>query len=130
MCYKNKELSDRQYSWLTGVLISSPLYNISSIELKDGSCVGFSSRRKGDYSYLFFDVYGSLNKPNVAGKDLYMFIIDTNNNILPWGYDWDYEDLTNKSINNSCNKKARGGGMTCSAKIIADNWQMLKDYPW
>ena len=130
MCFEAKEVSIKQYSWLTGVLISSPLYSINSIRLKDGSCIGLSSRDKGASSYLFLDVNGGMTKPNVAGKDLFVFLIDTNNKIVPWGYNWSYEDLTNENIRNSCNKKAGGGGMACSAKIIADDWQMLEDYPW
>lgn len=135
MCLE-KEEAFAQYTWLTGVRVSSPLHAmLSSIRLKDGSCIGFSSRHKdsGSYLYLYLDVNGGKNKPNVIGKDLFVFEINTNNKnnkIVPYGYNWKYENLTSESIDNACNKKARAGGRTCSAKIIADNWQMLKDYPW
>ncbi len=138
MCYdsestlQNAKTANRvQYLWLDKVHISDPFAAkvTASIKLKDGTCIGLD---KYPYSkgVIFIDVNGSNNKPNVAGKDLFIFDIDGKGSVVPKGYDWTQEKLTDKNTRSSCNKEALYGGMVCAAKIIADGWQIKDDYPW
>jgi len=106
------------YRWLdnkTG--ISSPPFGVNTVSLLtvNNICIGLNNynNRAG----IFIDINNSTNKPNISGKDLFMFRIDANGKIIP-GFST-YDD---------CKKNSQG--YNCSAKIIYNNWEIDKDYPW
>ncbi len=73
------------------------------------------------------DVYCDINgkkPPNTFGKDVFIFKVDYNRNVVqPGCNNW---SIT--SINNDCKKG--GDGMCCAKKIMQDGWQIKDDYPW
>ena len=72
-------------------------------------------------------VYADINgvkPPNVIGKDVFMFTVDFDKNIVRAnGY-----DQTNDEINTNCSHS--GTGAYCAAKIMQDGWTIADDYPW
>ena len=131
MCYSGEKFfhTRGQYNWLNGVVISSPMITgTTSFMTIDGICIGLSSTSATNANF-FVDVNGPVKGPNVAGKDLFFFVLE-GNTIRPYGYDWKIEDITaNKP--RACNINApSGAGYTCTAKIMNDGWEMRNDYPW
>ena len=124
MCNPNSH----QYVWRNNVGISTPFLDkkTAAIKLADGTCIGLNPSPSRD---VFIDINGTDNPPNMAGKDLFFFMINTDARLLPIGYNWEYSKI-NGTDGQACNKKAAGGGYTCAAKVIMDNWEMKKDYPW
>jgi len=75
------------------------------------------------YQQVIIDINGQKG-PNRYGKDIFIFAINFNNNVVKancQGKDMVY-------INNNCN--INGSGACCAAKIIKDGWQIKDDYPW
>ena len=96
--------------------------------LADGTLI-FSPRNSwtedGSESYVnlfYVDLNGSKN-PNVLGKDVFLFTLADNKMLRPYCYNKEYKDL-------KCNKNSGGNYNCCTAKIIADGWQIKDDYPW
>lgn len=136
MCYhENDPLSGSgrsQYNDLgnsRGGYISTPfLGGTTSIELPDGTCLGFNSSTNISWAnvQVFIDVNGSNKKPNILGKDLFYFSYDPNtNSIKPYGYQYE-ETYCGRAVPNGV--MHRGAG--CAMKIMRDNWEIKKDYPW
>lgn len=77
-------------------------------------------------------------KPNKFGRDLFMFCLVAEKDIVAHYFDdgtTDYTAKTREELKNgpssyryNCNKNARG--MWCAALIMADGWQIKEDYPW
>ena len=109
--------------------ISTPfLGGTTSIELPDGTCLGFNSSTNISWAnvQVFIDVNGSNKKPNILGKDLFYFSYDPNtNSIKPYGYQYE-ETYCGRAVPNGV--MHRGAG--CAMKIMRDNWEIKKDYPW
>lgn len=109
--------------------ISTPfLGGTISIELQDGTCIGFNPSSSIVWAnvQVFIDVNGSNKGPNILGKDLFYFSYDANtNSIKPYGY---------QHKETYCGKTVPGGighrGAGCAMKIMRDNWEIKKDYPW
>ena len=98
------------------------------IELPDGTCLGFNSSTNISWAnvQVFIDVNGSNKKPNILGKDLFYFSYDPNtNSIKPYGYQYE-ETYCGRAVPNGV--MHRGAG--CAMKIMRDNWEIKKDYPW
>ena len=135
MCYdanskkfSNDKVGDYLYNWFDGVFMSSPLdANTSSIKLIDGTCIGVNGTNitYPQYSKNFFiDVNGSNKLPNMAGKDLFFFYINSNGFIKPYGDNWGLERISSATENNACNLKAPLGGYACAARIMAEGWKI------
>ncbi len=72
---------------------------------------------------VYIDING-MKKPNMFGKDVFVFEIDFQNGIVrPGG-----NNSSEFAINNSCSKS--GDGISCAAKILRDGWKIKNDYPW
>lgn len=121
-----------QHVWMNNVYVTTPITGrTASIALQDGVCVGFTPIN-GDYFLVdvIIDVNGVNKKPNMAGKDLFFFKLGKDSKLLPYGYDWDYENLT-ANRGQACNKQNQNSpGYVCSAKAMADGWQFKNAYPW
>ncbi len=133
MCYEGKNKNffvngdkNYQYGWLdqAHTYIKTPFIakKTASIKLVDGTCIGLNP--SGSYGkQLYIDINGNDKGPNIAGKDLFFFII-VNNELLPYGYDWPQEDLVNPSVQNSCVINGVLSGLVCAARIMRDGWQI------
>lgn len=116
------------YKTLTGVdnaTIVWPLARTTAL-LHDGSLITVSAAQGSPMAVdktIRVDINAG-NGPNMYGKDVFMFILDPQKGVMPYGY-----DLGTTIINNDC-KTGSNGGSYCAAKIIRDGWQMLSDYPW
>lgn len=102
--------------------------NRYTIILSDGTMIAFvpfllDDKDKPSWSVqkFYIDLNGA-KRPNVIGKDVFMFDLD-NDKIIPH-----CQANTNDFINNSCSKT--GNCQCCAAKIIKDGWEITKDYPW
>ena len=69
---------------------------------------------------ILVDINGSKN-PNQYGTDTFIFIPTESNVIMPYGYNYSYND-----IEYNCNKT----GDYCAAKLMADSWDIKGNYPW
>ena len=69
---------------------------------------------------VYVDINGT-KRPNRLGKDVFIFLIDFNSNVVR---SWSYDSLA--FAENNCKTK----GESCSTKIITDGWQIKYDYPW
>ena len=74
---------------------------------------------------FYVDINGS-KKPNVIGKDVFIFNIVDNDNIKPYCY-----RQTKEYINQHCSKSVSDNNLNCcTAKVMNDGWQFKSDYPW
>ena len=109
-------LSTRTKGYCNGY-ISTPFGDMPSIELPDGTCIGFNRLIGGSYyteSTIFVDVNGSANPPNCLGKDMFWFYLDQDTaSIQP----------TKQVV--GFNQEKYG-----AYKIIKDGWRFAPDYPW
>ena len=74
----------------------------------------------------FIDINGS-NSPNVAGEDLFFFIINEKSQLVPLGMEKPYAQISGTNSHGTCNRKAAKGlspGMYCAARIMSDGWRM------
>lgn len=140
MCYQHgqtklqidKSGNETQYVWLNRALITSPVtYRLASMQLADGSCVGFQPI---NHDYFITDIYIDINGPNkgpnMAGKDFFMFRLGKDGKMLPYGYDLPSNELT-KPLQSYCTSHPNlNGGIYCAAKIFNDGWRIKNDYPW
>lgn len=64
---------------------------------------------------IYVDTNGA-NPPNIFGKDVFTFTLDSKKGLVPYGSGSDCV--------------SGGNGQMCAAKIINDGWQIKDDYPW
>lgn len=90
----------------------------TTVILNDGSLliVWVSSK------FICVDI-NSGKAPNVLGKDVFYFALDSNRGLVPIGY-----DIVLSTINLDCSTS--GSGSYCAAKIMREGWQISSDYPW
>lgn len=95
-------------------------YNITrsdgtTVILSDGSLmeiVAFQTPK-----LILVDINAS-GGPNTLGKDVFLFSMDPDKGLMPFGY----------TSNSDC--AINSNGWYCAAKIIKDGWQIKDDYPW
>jgi hypothetical protein len=103
------------FSFLDGTVVFYPRNTFSS-----GGNPSYLTR-----GYIYVDINGS-KKPNVIGKDVFLFNVVDNDNIKPYCY-----KNSKEYINRNCSKNVSGGNSNCcTAKIMNDGWQFKSDYPW
>ena len=134
MCYEPGKFvssvkGSGSYVWLTKVGISNPIAgNTASILLNNGACVGFNRQGKTDRT-IILDINGPSQLPNMVGKDVFFYMINKDNMLLPKGFDLKYSQITSSSSSGhgcACDKvtKKCGAGMYCAARIWRDGWQI------
>lgn len=106
------------------------------VMLSDGSVIGFSDHLGGNYKAFSVDING-YKKPNVTGKDYFIYTIQGKYGVTPYGYantngvgygtTYDREVIKEGNFR-SCNKN--GTGVWCSGLILTDGWEIKDDYPW
>lgn len=104
--------------------------NRYSIILSDGTLIAFvpfawdedsNTQYWGGSQTFYIDLNGA-KKPNIIGKDVFIFKI-SNNKIIA-----NCQTSTENYINSNCSKS--GNCQCCSGKIVRDNWEIKDDYPW
>lgn len=94
-----------------------------TVLLADGSM--FKTQYVSGSKKIFIDLNAG-RKPNMLGKDVFLFVLDANKGFMPYNF----SDLPS-NINNICGGGGIYDGMGCAAKIIIlDNWQINSDYLW
>ena len=125
--YTDSENKAAQYGWMDKVYMSTPFFDniTSSIKLSDGICIGLNPVLTDPmYSKrIFVDINGSNKGPNMAGYDLFFFKI-IGNKIVPMGYNWAKDTLSDSSTTNSCHLGALRGGLSCAAYIMSRGWKI------
>ena len=107
--------------------------------LTDGTLVALGPLVSGDIKYfgVFVDINGA-KKPNILGKDIFLFHYNlnypnllVNEKFIPEGINMSRNDIINHSIE-GCSKQITGNmaGMFCAALIMKDGWRIADDYPW
>lgn len=88
--------------------------------------IGTSSGGTYYYPYLYVDINGD-KKPNIVGKDVFIFVITSKGRLAMPGISKSREEL--KSI---CKKNPSEVFLwqSCGALIQKDGWQIKEDYPW
>ena len=76
------------------------------------------------FQLLSIDVNGAKG-PNVIGRDVFQFEINTSRSVIS-GYTHSLPDYCTKEKINNNTEYARA----CGAKIMADGWEIKDDYPW
>ncbi len=109
------------------------------VSLSDGVILGLVASPGLSHKIFVSDVNG-YNKPNVVGKDIFIYAIEPKfGKLYPYGYKGGgiptevYNDLDKKALTNpedlyACNLKR--DGVFCSGLIMYDNWEIKDDYPW
>lgn len=124
LCWKN--INGKKIGW--GVMTSDTRILFA---LADGTVV-FYPRNTTDINgnpaytrFFYVDINGS-KKPNVIGKDVFMFYVVDYDNLKPYCY-----ERNEAGINNNCKKSIDNVNENCcTAKIMYDGWQIKEDYPW
>ena len=127
---KLKNLGYTDYNGKNGVVYVSANNNGYCLELPNGVSLFFSyNGTTTNYSLpiIFVDINGKA-KPNIVGRDLFMFTLDSVSNmkILPSGHQYDRTELLQK-----CSSSASAvSNLDCTALIMKDGWEIKDDYPW
>lgn len=102
--------------------------------LADGFSMFISEYKSEKYKAIGIDINGTNQKPNIIGKDFFLFAIQPRYGLTPYGYaesgkvsfGTTYE--ANKLMNDTP-YGCRNIGAYCSAYIILQNWELDKNYP-
>lgn len=103
------------------------------VELTNGVTLFFyynadASTSKMSYPLIYVDINGK-TKPNILGRDFFLFDLDSVNTmrIRPYGIAYSREELLEK-----CKPDAERvyDNLYCTALIAHDGWEIKKDYPW
>lgn len=108
-------------------------------KLADGSYIYTLSSVSNGYIWLFADVNGA-KKPNVVGKDIFVFDIysypNTRDRKMYKLKFWNEQYINTSDLltvgDYACNtiKSVRFSGFNCGAYLMKNNWVMPDDYPW
>ena len=105
------------YRWPGGQGITSPMHNaLASIQFLDGSCVNFSNVNAME---VWIDINGPYKKPNKIAKDVFVFYLGNNGQLLPYTY---------LGCNDDLDYRAAATGTGCGARIIEDGWNIKYDW--
>lgn len=83
---------------------------------------------------IMVDLNG-LKKPNKYGRDIFLFTVQPENGLLPYGVGKLAGDIENESYDrnyllNGEYRSCQRDGIFCAALIMSDNWEIRNDYPW
>lgn len=87
---------------------------------------------KGLYTAFLIDINGTKSKPNVLGKDFFIFLMDKSGQILVPGssqYAWlmndDESKYSSTSSEYTCNETNVGSGVGCAGSIFENNLKVI-----
>lgn len=122
------EASDYTIKYMNNATIDFTVYY--KIYLVNGVILSTFVYDKTPYFWFFIDVNGE-KKPNVVGKDIFLFVLHPShhNNLFSHGdHIKDKEELLSEDDSYNCHNA--GIGQRCAWLIMLDNWQIKEDYPW
>lgn len=110
------------------------LAQLPAVKMKNGISVAFETissckKKEAVCALVYVDINGDA-KPNMFGKDLFVFMLANSKKtpFLPYNIRVSKNDLLlDKKF--GCNKEAELP-MYCSAYIYNNSWQITKNYPW
>lgn len=98
----------------------------NSMLLPDGTCVGWNSSYDHIVAEIYIDINGSSTRPNMLGKDFFIFEILKNGKLVPKGL-----NASDADMEKNCSSKSNAyTGNYCAAKIMNAGWHMDKSYFW
>ncbi|MBP3924624.1 type II secretion system protein, partial [bacterium] len=127
--------SNTKYRFLDGTYASaaSGFYGGTAIEIADGTIITVDSWTPSDNSFrtFYIDING-YKKPNVFGKDMFVFWLRSGADLKPYFHQYTREELLfDTSLLQRCTKdKTSFAGMGCATVIMLDGWEIKDDYPW
>lgn len=119
------------YKFLNGVGMGSPFKPESpSVQLPTGACIAINRLDTDSTStLLFIDINGPQRRPNIVGKDLFMFyLVKNSKRIVPIG--GSILAATSASSSGGCNKLSQYPGRYCAFVIMYEGWKIPDYYPW
>ena len=130
--YVLKDLGYSEYKSKAGQSYWSKQAKLYVIELTNGVTlfIGYNGNSEiYTLPIIFVDINGK-TKPNVLGRDFFMFELDSINTmkIKPVGYGYDRDDLIERCAPNPAS--SAGNNLLCTALIFNDGWEIKNDYPW
>ncbi len=122
------------YSSLSGKNIAFNPMQYPSVQLSNGISIAVQAKgncRKYNSvcALVYVDVNGA-DKPNVFGKDLFVFTIINNDTyaFVPYNNELSADMLKNDLLY-GCNSNSESA-MNCAAVISKNNWKIDSEYPW
>ncbi len=124
------------YYNMDGTLANEPAVSNDDsvvIELVDGAHIFISEEMNPKYKTVAIDING-LRRPNIIGKDLFIFAMQGRYGLTPYGYAVSGETpfgmiYDQDILMNSEPYGCAHSGVYCSAYIMSNNWNMTKNYP-
>ena len=122
------------YRSVNGKLTTVNLYNIPSVKLQNGISFAVETvsrcQKQGSTCAVVYVDINNVEKPNMFGKDLFVFLIMNTNSVAFIPYNSRLPGFALASDEKyGCNKKA-DIAMYCSALIFSNGWSIDKTYPW
>ncbi len=103
---------------------------------KDGMLYGFGMHQNQAWYNCVWQVFVDINgpkKPNIAGKDLFLFEIrgyPENTRVTGISSSGGCNGIKCKQVYDATPEKCKQYGHYCINKIIQNGWKITKDYPW
>ncbi len=97
----------------------------------DAANQGRKGSFKGNLGNILIDINGTKNKPNVLGKDLFLFRLDRSGQVIPMGsstFAWIYDNEEYKYTSSgyyACNETEVGRGTGCAGSIFENNFKVI-----
>ncbi len=128
-----------QYNNAAGVLVNDMIFSDSyNVILSNGTLLSFGTGAEG-YKPLGIDLNGTA-APNKVGRDWFLFLINKDGGLMPWGYgNYLYGLGKNpqradilQNVNYGCSNSSSisRAGFYCALLIMYDGWKLAPEYPW
>ncbi|MBP3924292.1 type II secretion system protein [bacterium] len=125
-------LSGSKYAWDQGnigmgynviTFITSDGYFVNIDAFTENSYGRFGFNNDGQHYLIFFVDVNGAKRPNIVGKDVYVFAFAKDRGFITPG-----RDLEDSAVDSNCSNN--GTGLYCTEKIIRSGWQTNKVNFW
>ena len=105
-------------------------FAVSYFEVTEESKQKARDSYKGAVGTIYYDINGFGNKPDRLAKDIFIFSLDNNGTVLPYGGK-QYKNAYNTSLyywenpNYLCNESNVKKGYTCAGSIADNGWKVI-----
>ena len=118
------------YTFATGDAFALDFYDSSTISTNKQYA---RDSYKGIVATIWYDINGLETKPNRIGKDVFLFYLDNNGTLVPYGgrqYGNAYsnanaQQLWKDSNDNACNETSINIGLACAGSIADNDWKVI-----
>lgn len=108
----------------------------SSDELSSAEDQNSSGSYKGGYALIAYDINGFNTKPNKLAKDIFLFTVDNNGSVVPYGgktYASAYSVGTSTTPlwdggSSICNESEVAVGNSCAGSVADNGWKVIYKY--